>query len=503
MSVALPINEKNCAKLLYFSTFGPQPEDIRTVQAMGIGFWLEQQYQLSPTLHQPTVAHYGTLSSLKNPERSNENHRLSVWWQHTLTAPDQVRQRVAHAWSQILVVSRLGGPNSMLLSSYYDVLIMHGLSNFKTLLKAVTLHPAMGRYLTLSGSRKANLRRQTFPDENFAREVMQLFSLGLWQLDNNGEPTYDSAGEPIPSYTQEDIEELARALTGWRADKDSLSPMRAIPRQHDDKEKTVLGQIFPAGQGIEADLDQAIELLFQHNNTPFFISHLLLQRLVTSNPTQAQVKRIANVFMDNGKGVRGDLKAVMTAIFLDEDWYRSAGSLHKIKEPILTTAQWARALNVSSRDPNRWWLTPMTRTTLQQGPLRSPSVFNFYSPDHSPNAQWQSVNRVAPELDVWSMSLTRYLSDELWRSIVHYQNTNRRRWNWDRQAFIAALPITEEYVELLNQRFFGGWMSDGLQGLLIRMVDEGKTRGYRDQRLISDSLFAVQCAPEFRTLEFY
>jgi hypothetical protein len=198
MSFPPSLTPKNCAKLLYFSTFGPKGNDISDVMTHGYVSWLNQQFELSPTLHQPTVEQYGQLSAMRRPERSNENNRLSVWWQHTLTAPDQVRQRVAHAWSQIFVVSKLGGPNSMLLSSYYDVLIQYGLGDFKTLLKTVTLHPAMGKYLTLSNSRKKNTRRQTFPDENFAREVMQLFTLGLWALDENGKPKLDAMGDFIP-----------------------------------------------------------------------------------------------------------------------------------------------------------------------------------------------------------------------------------------------------------------------------------------------------------------
>ncbi len=503
MSFPPSLTPKNCAKLLYFSTFGPKEEDISEVMKQGYLPWLNQQFELPPTLHQPTVKQYGLFSTVKRPERSNENNRLSVWWQHTLTAPDQVRQRVAHAWSQIFVVSKLGGPNSMLLSSYYDVLIQHGLGNFKTLLKTVTLHPAMGKYLTLNGSRKKNTRRQTFPDENFAREVMQLFTLGLWALDENGEPKLDPSGEFIPAYEQEDIEELARVLTGWRAKKNTLTAMVGTPLRHDDKSKIVLGVAFPAGQSIEADLDQAIELLFQHNNTPFFISHLLLQRLITSNPTLSQIKRIANVFIDNGYGVRGDLKAVISAILLEEDWYQPINNVNKVKEPILVAAQLARALKVTSNHEHRWWFIPMRRISFAQGPLRSPSVFNFYTSDYAPNADWLAESRVAPEFDVWTMDLTRHVSNELWRCVVHFNHRSHRRWNWDRRDYLQALSNTDEYIELLNTRFFGGWMSESLQTALLAFVEEGKKRRYSKQRLIHDSLFALQSSPEFRTMEFY
>jgi hypothetical protein len=279
--------------------------------------------------------------------------------------------------------------------------------------------------------------------------------------------------------------------------------MTGTPLRHDNESKTVLGEHFSAGQGIEADLDQAIDLLLNHHNTPFFISHLLLQRLITSNPSQSQVKRIANVFIDNGDGIRGDLKSVISAIFLEEDWYQTPSNVNKIKEPILVAAQLARALHVTSNHGNRWWFIPMRRISFAQGPLRAPSVFNFYTSDYSPNVEWQSESRVAPEFDVWSMDLTRHVSNELWKCVVHFNHRSRRRWNWDRSEYLQILPNTHEYVELLNTRFFGGWMSESLQTALFAFVEEGKIRRYSKQRLINDSLFALQCSPEFRTMEFY
>ncbi len=204
--------------------------------------WLDEQFQREHQLHRSLATRFATASG----DTLNENARLSAWWERTINADDQLRQRVVFALSQVFVVSRFGGPNSEALTEYYDVLIKHAFGNFRDMLEAVTLSPAMGgKYLTLEGSRKADPVKNTFPDENYAREVMQLFSLGgLWKLKSNGMPKKDANGNNIPTYTQNDVEELARVLTGWRKNT-YLKPMYADGRCHDTGEKQVLGQLFP------------------------------------------------------------------------------------------------------------------------------------------------------------------------------------------------------------------------------------------------------------------
>ena len=394
----------------------------------GVDTWFEKQFASEPSLHRPLATKFAAASD----SSLNENARLSAWWERTINAEDQLRQRVAFALSQIFVVSRFGGPNSEALAEYYDVLIRHAFGNFRDLLEAVTLSPAMGKYLTLEGSRKADPVKNTFPDENYAREVMQLFSLGLWKLRSNGMPRKDAVGDNIPTYSQNDVEELARVLTGWRIDT-YLKPMIANEKRHDYGEKKVLGQVFPAGQDAKQDLVQAIDMLFSHPNTPVYISGLLIKRLTISNPRRSYIKRVAEVFKSNGKGERGDMKAVIRAVLLDPDVlagkamadHQVTGSnkrnFGKVKEPIVAMANLCRAFNVKSNDPSRWWDFASTQKNYGQGPLRAPSVFNFYEPDYAPPGEINDKSLTAPEFNILAMDIMRRISNRMWLCILSHE----------------------------------------------------------------------------------
>ena len=499
---------EQAAKFLYRATFGPKPGDVESFLNRGQEAWLNDQFTRNWRLHRPLTEQYAKASD----DNINENARLSAWWNRSLTAGDQLRQRVAYALSQIFVVSRSGGPNSEALAEYYDVLIKHAFGNFRDLLEAVTLSPAMGKFLTLEGSRKADAEKNTFPDENYAREVMQLFSLGLWQLQNNGMPKLDSQGNKEPTYTQQDVEELARVLTGWRRDT-YFKPMYADHRRHDFGEKRVLGQTFPEGQSPEQDLSQALDLLFNHRNTPMFISVLLIKRLTISNPRRSYVQRVADVFKNNGKGVRGDMAAVIRAILLDQDIldgkamadHQNHGSngrnFGKVKEPVIAMANLCRAFNVKSNDPNRWWDFPGTQSNFGQAPLRAPSVFNFYEPDYAPKGEITDKQLSAPEFAILSMDSMRRISNRMWTLILSHDSTKQKHWSWNRSQFESRVNKPDEYIALLNERLFAGLMSAELAGFLRQMLDEMSAANRSEDRKINDTLFAVQCSPEFRCQE--
>ncbi|WP_201746292.1 DUF1800 domain-containing protein [Veronia nyctiphanis] len=307
---------KRIHRLLCQATFGANKKDLEAVKVIGFRQWYENQSKVKPSLHLPLSIEFTPDFEKKNRVRGTA--RLGAWWRNSLEGEDQVRQRMAFALSQIFVVSENGASNHQLLASYYDLLVKHALENFRDLFYDVTLHIAMGRFLTLRGSRKANIKKNTFPDENYARECMQLFTLGLWLLNDDGTPKLDQSGRKIPAYTQEDVEELSRVLTGWSGGS-STSPMVSKSRHHDKGEKTVLGAIFKPKQSAEQDLSQAVDLLFNHPNTPPFIANLLIKRFVASNPRPEFIQRVATVFKNNGKGVRGDLKATLFAILTDPD----------------------------------------------------------------------------------------------------------------------------------------------------------------------------------------
>ncbi|WP_234497949.1 DUF1800 domain-containing protein [Vibrio maritimus] len=496
------------AKFLYRATFGPKKGDVEALLQMGVEAWLDDQFTRNWRLHRSLAERFAAASG----DSFNENARLSAWWQRSLTADDQLRQRVAYALSQIFVVSRVGGPNSEAIAEYYDLLLKHAFGNFRDLLEAVTLSPAMGKYLTLEGSRVANPEKNTFPDENYAREVMQLFSLGLWQLKDNGTPKLGSTGNKLPTYTQNDVEELARVLTGWRREND-FKPMYADSSRHDYGEKIVLGEKFTEGQSPEQDLAQAMDLLFNHNNTPITISILLIKRLTISNPRRQYVKRVADIFKDNGQGVRGDMVAVIKAILLDEDLiegkamadYQNGGkgkrNFGKVKEPLLAMANLCRAFNVKSNDPKRWWDFAGTQHHFGQAPLRSPSVFNFYEPEYAPRGEIANKQLTGPEFKILTLDNIRRISNQLWAQIFYFDSSDPKKWSWNRAEFERKVNRPEEYIALINERIFAGLMSNDLADYIRQMLEDLTAGNYDENRKIYDTLFVVQCSPEFRCQE--
>lgn len=508
-------NPNQAAKFLYRATFGPKNGDVEKLIDFegGIDGWFEEQFSrrnLHLNLAQKVADDTG--------EPLNESARMSAWWQRSLTGGDQLRQRVAFALSQIFVVSNNGGPGGEGLASYYDVLVRNAFVRFDELLKEVTLHPAMGQFLTLAGSRAHDEQNNTYPDENYAREVMQLFSIGLWELKINGQPELEG-GKRKPAYLQKDVEELSRVLTGWVKSKDSdgkdsnTKPMVNNGEWHDQGAKRVLGVDFPAGNSATEDLNKAIDLLYQHPNTPVFISRLLIQRLTISNPRRDYIERVARVFIDDGAGERGNMQAVIKAILLDEDLlegramadHQNFGSnsrnFGKVKEPIIAMANLCRALNVKSNDSRRWWDFPGLQHNFGQAPLQAPSVFNFYEPDYAPKGEITNKDLTAPEFNIHTMDSMRRISNAMWGLILSHRYEEERRWTWDRTPLENLVDKPEEYMEWINDRIFFGLMSDELyhylEDLLIEMTDN---KIGADRRTFA-TLFAIQCSPDFRCQE--
>ncbi|MGY0219950.1 DUF1800 domain-containing protein [Endozoicomonadaceae bacterium StTr2] len=500
------LDRNQAARFLYQATFGPRPGDVDQLMTLGAEQWLEQQFAAKPQLHLPLGKKFAAASG----QKFNRAVRMSAWWQRTIESDDQLRQRMAFALSQVFVAAEPDGGSTEDLAGYYDLLMEHAFGNYRDLLRSITLSPVMAKYLTLNKSSVANPRKNTYPDENYAREVMQLFSIGVWKLEKNGNPVLGADGNKVPAYTQKDVEELARALTGWR--KGTSGKMYNKSRRHDNGEKVVLDSVFAAGQGAEQDLEQAVDLLFNHRNTPVFISTLLIKRLTLSNPRKQYVRRVAQAFENNGKGVRGDFKAVLKAILLDKDVLAgkaesgssSAGSaadhFGKLKEPIIAIVNLARALEVKSNDKKRWWdhLPGGLSNSFGQAPLWSPSVFNFYQPDYAPKGEISESGLTSPEFHILTMGVMRSINDSMWKVIERHTTHGRNGWHWDRAPFEAKVDDPDQYVELLNERFFGGLMSPKLARYLQQMLEEHKQNGYSADRKIRDTLFAVQCSPEFR-----
>jgi uncharacterized protein (DUF1800 family) len=445
------ISSQEAARFLNQASFGPDSESLASVRQLGIAGWLDQQLalplgpsQLNRTIEIALMSepqsqwftNTGFIPPRASPMRMYQN---AAWWQQALSAPDQLRQRVAFALSEILVVSAHEGflnNRAEALASWQDMLLSHAFGNYRELLSAVSYSPAMGVYLSHHGNRKANPARQTSPDENYARELMQLFAIGLYQINPDGSIRTDSKGQPVPVYTQQDVMELARVFTGWDmvgnphfGAKGLLVGNAAVPMEftdkfHDDGAKTLLGKNIPAGLGGKEDVEAALDILFARPEVGPFISRQLIQRLVSSNPSPAYVRRVSQVFDNNGQGVKGDLTAVIKAIYLDPEARNASATPVKLREPVIAMASLLRALHVQPAEPflsrqkalihDVYWVQ---RLPIGQNPLDAPSVFNFFEPDYQPVADgFRNTSDVAPEaaiLDLQSLSGFNNLLDML------------------------------------------------------------------------------------------
>jgi len=389
------------ARLLSQATFGPTMVEIDALVDLGsVSTWIERQIAqpISRTLPYVRANGNGSLGTIRH----------HIWWKNAIEGPDQLRQRVAFALSEIFVVSDRDYEISNAqygISGYYDMLAELAFGDFRTLLERVTLHPIMGIYLSMLRNEKADPARNIRPDENFAREVLQLFTIGLYELAPDGTVRVNAQGEPVPTYDQETIEQFAKVFTGWNLSDagdvwvsndltkfDKEDPMVPLEQYHDRSAKVLLGGTrLPAGQDARTDLEAALDNIVAHQNVGPFVARSLIQRLVTSNPTPAYIARVGAAFDDDGSGRRGNLGAVVTAILTDPEARSGQVTVPdrfgKVIEPMIRLTRVWRAFDASpGRDTGIY--RPKAKALLQlddiigQGPLESPSVFNFFSPGH-------------------------------------------------------------------------------------------------------------------------
>lgn len=432
--------QKDVVRFLSQAGFGGAGADIDRTQRIGFPAWIGEQFSLPQDRHQGYVDSQIAAATLAGQSTNQQNWVYESFWRTAVSGNGQLRHRVAFALSQIFVVSLADssvGENTRGVASYLDMLGRNAFGNFRTLLQDVTLHPMMGLYLSHLRNQKEDPSRGRVPDENYAREVMQLFTIGLYELNLDGTVRLDSRNEPIETYTNEDVTGLAKVFTGWSwagpdksdtrffggnasADR-AVLPMQSYPKYHSTSEKRFLGTVIPeqASADPEASLRVALDRLFSHPNVGPFIGKQLIQRMVTSNPSPAYVARVASAFDDNGSGVRGDMKAVIRAVLLDPE-ARSplpgATDYGKLREPVLRIAHWLRAFGAQSAS-GRFLIgnTDNPNSSLGQTPMRSPSVFNFYRPGYvPPNTDIAAAGLVAPEMQITHES-----------SVAGYLNTLR------------------------------------------------------------------------------
>jgi uncharacterized protein (DUF1800 family) len=494
-------------RFLTQSTFGPTEGLVSSVNSLGFASWIETQFTLPVGAHAPLLqARANAGLDVYSP------HKSIAWWEQVMTAQDPLRQWVAYALSQILVISDVGALDNepIGMMHYYDRLLEHSFGNYRDLLMEVSLHPCMGIYLSHMKNLPPDEDLGRFPDENYAREIMQLFSIGLWELNPDGSQKLGSDGEPIPTYSNEDITQYARVFTGlsWGGplndptdaghfhwgERDFSASMHMydgafsfwnpiingwdIYYLHDRDEKVLIdGTVLPANQSGMADVEAAIDSLFLHPNTGPFICRQLIQRMVTSNPSPGYVQRVASAFADNGSGVRGDMKAVVRAILLDteaRDMSRVRMDAHgKLREPYLRYVAMGRAFEASAPS-NRWELAYLGEDFGQE-PLQSPSVFNFYMPDHSPNGLLGDAGLLGPEFQITTDVTATSVRNRFYRGVFNFMN----RWT-DDPANEVTLNLTQvsalsdqpdRLVQFVAERLAGNRLSVAEHAIVAAAVN--------------------------------
>jgi uncharacterized protein (DUF1800 family) len=416
------VGAADAARFLDQATFGVIASDVAHVQSVGFDAYINEQLAIAPTQYTgysytPHTAPVGCMGDGSSPPDASslcaraEYSPFQVqrdFFTHALSSPDQLRQRVAFALSQILVVSSVEIYESYGLADYQNILLKDALGNYRTLLQDVTLSPTMGHYLDMANSDETNPKNGTVPNQNYAREVLQLFSIGLVELNPDGTQQLDGNGAPIPTFTGTTIEGFASVFTGWTypplpgAISQWTNPinfdgtMVAFPAHHQAGTKALLdGATVPAGQTAAQDLANALDDIFNHPNVGPFISLRLIQHLVTSNPSAGYVSRIAAVFANNGQGVRGDLSAVVRAILEDTEARGAAPAANNfghLREPALFITSIMRSLGGQSDG-----VLPRSASAAMGQPIFDPeTVFSFYPPSY----QIPGTQTEAPEFDI-------------------------------------------------------------------------------------------------------
>lgn len=497
----------NAARFLMQATFGPVPEDIAEVRELGFEGWIDAQLALPPTFHTPYILEVKrdatgpqidpTYNFSDQDQFLFGNNSTTPFARAAIAGPDQLRQRVAFALSQILVVSRRDAnleekPEGM--TNYYDMLLRHALGNYGDLLQDVARHPAMGAYLSHAGNQKADPSIPRYPDENFARELMQLFTIGLWELNPDGSRKLDGLGEPIPTYDNGDITEMARVFTGlyydspygwggggW-ADEHFTKPMVMHADRHDFDAKALPdGFVVPPREPSESnglqDIRDAVDALFRHPNTPPFVCRQLIQFLVTDNPTPAYIQRVQNVFVNDGSGERGNLGAVVKAILLDPEARAQplSPSFGKVREPVIKTMHLGRLFKLAESHPDFvWWnWTDTYYGFSKQEPMNSPSVFNFYTPVYQAPGEIRNGGMVSPGFQIVDTFSSISFPNLMWEYLHRGFRSSYEWWyplDYRDTSLLAGNP--DALVDHVNLLVCAGNMTARTRGILLDAVSD-------------------------------
>lgn len=554
---------KGVSRFLNQATVGADFATIQNVSNIGISTWLNQQLALPPEVSyldstkmiwnyfvQQYINMYGAGSVLNNQAiTQNIVYWRMAYWNNILKSEDILRQRVAFALSEIFVVSDVSNldVSAYGIADYYDLLYKNAFGNYRDLLFNITMHPSMGFYLSHLNNPKSNIAANTFPDENYAREVMQLFSIGLFELNIDGSKKFDSIGNYIPTYNNNVIKEFAKVFTGfapaqyyWHWDPsvsaipvqwgnafnapltmNMTMPMQIMNNWHEPGVKHLLrNYTIPAGQSGLQDVNNAIDNLFNHPNVGPFISKQLIQRLVKSNPTSGYIERVATVFNDNGQGVRGDLGAVVKAILLDSEardcsWLNDNSS-GKLREPFMRAVQLLKAFNAYNQSNKLYGFGYLVSEVSKQHVMSSPSVFNFYLPDFQPNGPILDADLVAPEFQLHtstsSVDYLNFIYDSFLAEIyllvstkssttsIGFPETNPSLFNTadsvklNLSAEVVLISQPQNLVDRLDLILTGGQLSAETKEIIIQTIIP--LQPY-DDLAVKAALYLIMLSPDY------
>ena len=487
-----PGSREQAARFLAQATFGPTDGDIDRVMALGYAAWIDEQ------LARPASSHRASWDAVNTAGNAGQNEVLDAFWKHALSGEDQLRQRWAYALSQIFVISMVDsgvGDNPRAVAAWMDMLADKGLGNYRTLLESVSRHPMMGVYLSHLKNQKANERTGRVPDENYAREVMQLFSIGLVELNADGS-VRTSGGKPVETYTGADVAGLARVFTGWSWDcpawpdngcfssgsangasdaERSFKDMVGYPQYHATEVKNFLGATIAAQakSDPQASLARALDVIAAHPNVAPFIGKQLIQRLVTSNPSPQYVAAVSAAFAG------GDLRSALKAVLMHPEARRGGAADGKLREPVLKLSAYLRAFGYTS-DSGNWRVgnTDNAGTSLGQSPLRSPSVFNFYRPGYVPPGTEAGASALAvPEMQIVHETTVagyvNYMRDNIAQGVGQWHGpTNRRDLQADFAAELALAGDVGGLLDRINAKLFYGGMPAELKAEIQAAVEK-------------------------------
>jgi uncharacterized protein (DUF1800 family) len=571
-----PYTVEEAARFLQQATFGPKRDDIDNLMRIGYNAWFDQQFAATRTQALPYLDNLlNTLIAAGDPNPNVfQGQRIEGWFRNVLFSnQDQLRQRMAFALSQILVISDQNGAiegNPMAVAHYYDLLAANAFGNYRTLLGDVTLHPSMGKYLSMHANQKPDAVQNTRPDENYAREIMQLFSIGLVRLNNDGTPI-TVGGIPQPTYTQDTIKGFAYVFTGWNfstcrppSNANAIANenwkwiycearAQSAPQTQDYRlhigwrepmkpwgEGTGFGDLYhaandssapglngkqllnypgvslangvlPNGGTARSNLNAALDNVANHPNVGPFLSRLLIQRFVTSNPSPAYINRVATVF---NAAPRGDLKNVIKAILMDPEARKpTSANAGKVREPLIRLTQLYRAYDANSRDSSGNFVTsgigPINEYPsywMAQAPVSSPTVFNFYLPNYRLPGEITTLNLFSPEFQITTDTFITRIHNELGGRVFWQYRGNPNispvnEWNpmlLDLAKDIAIAGNSENLVSRLNLLMMGGKMSQQMRNILVAHVNSmpNTTEQHRRERL-QDALWLVMNSPEY------